>query len=422
MPHAHRQSAALAATAVLASVVLPADPAAGAPAAPAPAPACAPAYAAEAGAQALGIHRLGGDTALDVRIAETRTGVAAPGSAATARPLGGTDGPDALTTPVTQTAPPQNPAATTRGPATRTAGPFTLRRATTSAHARWTPGLTCGTTTGPVTRAEARLGAAQAGDLLRAPAGLAAWNTTELARRGNAVHSVATAAVEPGTLRILDGAATVTIVRGPHLTAAIAPAKGTARVDYRPPVVEVTAPGTPPKRLTTPGATAEIPLDDRTESALLGALPALATVGGVPLPGMPPLPGVPTLPSGRPESAPAPDGTTLRVTLGTLKQATQGQAVAARAVAVRLEIVGPGRDKQGYAHPALDADFGVLEAAAVAPLPPSARAAAAAPEGGQGAGLPVTGTSTGAVAGVGLTLLAAGLLLVGWTTRRRRTT
>lgn len=236
------------------------------------------------------------------------------------------------------------------------------------------------------------------------------------------LHTAASAAVDAGDLRLLGGALKVMIVRAPALTASIGSAAGSGEVRYRPPALEISCPGIPARRLDKAGDSSEIILDERTESALtdLGSLPDLATVGPVALPGLPRLPGLPPdlPPASPPPAESAPAASVVRLTVGA-KQATEGNAIAARAVALRLEIVRGGvrGGQPGYGGAVLDLNLGVLEAAAVAP---AFVARGGSPGGGgQAGGLPVTGADAEGFMLTGLALLAAGLLCLRYGRRRR---
>jgi hypothetical protein len=101
----------------------------------------------------------------------------------------------------------------------------------------------------------------------------------------------------------------------------------------------------------------------------------------------------------------------LRISLGAVRQASKGHAIAARATAIRMTVTlgaaSDGRGTRGYgADPrtpaSLDLGVGLLEAAAVAPE------RAAGGMSGAAGGLPITGPNV-----VGLAAAGAGLLLAG---------
>jgi LPXTG-motif cell wall-anchored protein len=226
----------------------------------------------------------------------------------------------------------------------------------------------------------------------------------------------------------------VAIVRTPHLTTSISANRGSADVRYFPPTLEISGKGFATRRLEAAGDTVELGLPkrrSRTAStpsvpgaplrALLSTVRPDAVRGLVPagadavplLPGLPPRPGVPPVPADTPESAHRrPDSNRsgvdlLRITIGDVRQAAAGHAVAARAVSVHVQVIA-APSAAGRGGLVLDLDIGVLEAAAVAPDPGTAGGAGVPPDaagGGTGA-LPVTGSS------MDLTLLAGGVLLV----------
>jgi LPXTG-motif cell wall-anchored protein len=181
---------------------------------------------------------------------------------------------------------------------------------------------------------------------------------------------------------------------------------------------------------TTPNAKAraEGKAESTTIGELVSRLPKLGGLtGGSPLP-IPAVPGVPPVSDPDTESARVTGpGTRLRITLGDVRQAASGHAIAARATAIKITIT---QSKTGYGDSApnrsgviLDLDLGVLEAAAVAPEPSGtgvhAGAGVHAVTAGGADGLPITGPRTDvfAIVGAGLMLAGATALLVG---RRRR--
>src|SRR5205823_1890868 len=110
-------------------------------------------------------------------------------------------------------------------------------------------------------------------------------------------------------------------------------------------------------------------------------------------------------------------GTHLRITLGRLRQATAGHAIAAKATAITVAITQAPEDTDRYGETAshrirttVDLSIGLLEAAAVAPEPGSdrARGAVSAAGAGAGGGLPITGPPVGVLAIGGAALLATG--------------
>jgi hypothetical protein len=160
---------------------------------------------------------------------------------------------------------------------------------------------------------------------------------------------------------------------------------------------------------------------------LLSGLPKLgALTGGSPLP-LPTAPGLPQV-GGSTESAPVTGpGTRMRISLGDLRQAKSGRAIAAKATAIKIAITEAPTDGQdGYGGSApdrsravLDLDVGLLEAAAVAPEPTGGVHGAIATNGG-GGGLPITGPGASPIAVGGLTLLLAGVAALTVGRRRHR--
>ncbi|RSM60041.1 hypothetical protein DMB66_25700 [Actinoplanes sp. ATCC 53533] len=149
------------------------------------------------------------------------------------------------------------------------------------------------------------------------------------------------------------------------------------------------------------------------EDGLFAGLPEIGTLGSsTPLP-LPSLPGVPPLGAepgteGAPAAGP---GTTVRVSLGDVRQAVSGHAIAAKATAMKIAITKrPDRTAYGDSAPnrsgtVLDFDMGLLEVAAVAPEPTGGVSSAV---GGDGGGLPITGPRLDVLALTGVALLIAG--------------
>jgi hypothetical protein len=157
---------------------------------------------------------------------------------------------------------------------------------------------------------------------------------------------------------------------------------------------------------------------------LLSGLPKLGDLtGGSPLP-LPAVPGVPPV-AGPAESAPAVGpGTRMRISLGDLRQATSGRAIAAKATAIKITITedrtgGYGPSSPNHSGVVLDLDIGRLEAAAVAPEP-AAGVQGAVAAGGKGGSLPITGPGASTIAFGGVTLLLAGVAALALGLRRRR--
>jgi hypothetical protein len=157
---------------------------------------------------------------------------------------------------------------------------------------------------------------------------------------------------------------------------------------------------------------------------LLSGLPKLGDLtGGSPLP-LPAVPGVPPV-AGPAESAPAVGpGTGMRISLGDVRQATSGRAIAAKATAIKITITedrtgGYGASSPNHSGVVLDLDIGRLEAAAVAPEP-AAGVQGAVAAGGKGGSLPITGPGASTIAFGGVTLLLAGVAALALGLRRRR--
>jgi len=166
-----------------------------------------------------------------------------------------------------------------------------------------------------------------------------------------------------------------------------------------------------------PGAPVSNPdKDGGSRTASDGLFAGLPKVGAlepaVPLP-LPSIPGVPPLATAPDtEAAPAAGpGTTVKISLGDVRQAVSGHAIAAKATAMNIAIT-KGPDRQVYGHSAdnrsgivLDLDMGLLEVAAVAPEPAGGVSDTV---GGDGGGLPITGPRVDVLALSGLALLIAG--------------
>ena len=203
-------------------------------------------------------------------------------------------------------------------------------------------------------------------------------------------------------------------------------------MQYKPAVLEVSGEGLETARLDTAGDSVDLTLGDEnerpTESALLGGLlSGLPVIGGLsgasPLP-LPSVPGVPSLGASGGESASvAGPGTRLSISIGDVRQATSGHAIAARAAAIKIALTQGGsedRSKQGYggSNPGvvLDLDVGVLEAAAVSPEPSGTGAGVE----DAAAGLPITGPRIDLLATGGAALLVGGIAALIFGMRKRR--
>ena len=422
------------------------------PAAAAPAP-CEQAerYAAQSGAELIRINKLDlgpagrdEDPVTGVGVGDAKSALvaqAAVNSAAIGRILdGGPADRKALSDALTQQAPPTNKKPNRRDTKPTESGPFRLGAGKVTAHARWEPGMACGSAAGNATRAEtelSRAGVLQDGNgaLVGVPAKVSSLSTTALERHGSAARTVASASVAGGAVELLDGAVTIRILRPPTLRASMS-TRGGGEVRYLPAVLEVSGAGIETARLDTAGDDVELTLEaedarakpeqgkaDQDQTGQQGAglfdrLPSLGGLGSVP---PLPLPGVPGLPAvGEPDTEAAPaagPGTTIRISLGDVRQAVSDHAIAAKATAISIAITHKPT-KQPYGHSAdnrsgvlLDLGLGLLEVAAVAPEPGAGGASSAV--GGEGGarsdGLPITGPRVDVIALTGVALLLAGV-------------
>jgi hypothetical protein len=159
-----------------------------------------------------------------------------------------------------------------------------------------------------------------------------------------------------------------------------------------------------------PGAPGSNPDKDGGLLAGLPKVDGLEPAGPLPVPSIPGVPPLAAEPAT--EAAPAAGpGTTVKISLGGVRQAVSGHAIAAKATAMKIAIT-KGPDRQAYGHSAdnrsgivLDLDMGLLEVAAVAPEPAGGTSGAV---GGNGGGLPITGPRVDVLALSGLALLIAG--------------
>ena len=353
-------------------------------------------------------------------------------SAAVARILDGdADGKAAWTEAILQQAPPTNERAATRSTPAGRIGPLKIDDGKVSARARWDAGMACGNTAGEAGRAHASVRGASilsSGNesLVRVPGKVGSMSTTALERRAGSAWTVASATVTAGRIELAGGKVRVRVLRPPSLVASMSADAG-GNVHYRPALIEVSGDGIAARRLSSAGQHVDISLgpDRHTmESTTLdqGALGGVTGGSALPLPevtGLPPVDGEPVT-----ESAPAAGlGTKVRISLGAARQATKGNAIAARATAIKVTVAqgaGAGaHGTSGYADKpraavTLALAVGLLEAAAVAP---GGRPGDLAGAGGQ---LPVTGPRVTGLAMGGATLLLAGVAAVILGMRRRR--
>jgi len=166
--------------------------------------------------------------------------------------------------------------------------------------------------------------------------------------------------------------------------------------------------------------------EPRKDGRARGEAAADASIGSappLPLPGLPDVPPLHDLSTGSDtEATPAAGaGTTVKISLGDVRQAVSGHAIVAKVTAVMIAVTkGPDRHASGRGAPdrggvVLNLDLGLLEAAAVAP---ELAGGASSAVSGDGGGLPVTGAALGGVIAAGLGLLLGGVALL--VARRRR--
>ena len=325
---------------------------------------------------------------------------------------------------VMQQAPPVSPKANERRTGAKRFGPVKVGAGAIMARAAWAAGMECDAAGGDTSTASAEISRVTitgggSGALVRVPERISSRSGTALRQRAGTAQTVASATITAGRISLVDNEVRIRVLRAPELRVSMT-ADRQSRVDYLPAIVEVSSRGGKQTRLTTAGQHIDITLSE--DMRPLESLPArLAPISEMPLPTVPNLPVL-----GEPESTSAPagkPGSTLRVSLGNVRQAQEGDAIAARATAIRVSVVrnvDGGRDKAGPGPSGVVADLGIgmLEAAAVAP-----KGSGSAPSTGSGAGvagLPITGPRviTLIVAGAGLVL--GGICAVALTSRRRR--
>jgi hypothetical protein len=381
-----------------------------------------------------------------VGLGESRAGLvgtARTKSAAVARILdGAADGKAAWIEPILQQAPPTNARAATRKTPAGRVGPLRIGAGEVSAHARWDAGMRCGSTAGEAARSTATVRGASLlgsgdGALVRVPGRSGSVTTTALERRGGTARTVASATVRAGRIELAGGQVRVRVLRPPSLVASMSATGGQVR--YQPALVEVSGPGIATRRLDAIGEHVEATVAPDRHTMEAGALGLGDTRPGTPLP-LPPIPGLPhitapALPPSLPSSPESdrstpPDsdepggsreGTKLRISLGGVRQAENGTAIAARATAIKVSAVHSGATggREHSAKPSatvsLDLAFGLMEAAAVATGSPAHRNTS-----GAAGGLPITGPRVAGLAIGGLALLAAGIAAIALGVRRRR--
>ena len=349
----------------------------------------------------------------DVLLGEAKSALVntgTPSAAAVTRMVNSSERSE-LSTPLVQQAPPDHAGPARRGTPAADVGPLLVDTGELASHAKWA----CGTD-GEATRAATTLGAAALADshddaLVAVPEKVASLSTTALERRGSRVRPTATASLAARTIELLDGAVRIKMTRPPSLTTAM---PGEGEVRYVPAELEISGEGIKKTTLNAPGDSMEMTFGDRTESGT-GRAPVELPVG--PALSLPEIPELPVLGSGEPESATADGpGTTVKISLGKLRQAARGGAVAARASAVQIGITerAYGDSKAGVT---LAMTIGELESATVAAGPLGGVSNAVA---GRAGGLPVTGPGAGLIALGGAALLVSGAAALTLTTRRRR--
>jgi hypothetical protein len=354
----------------------------------------------------------------DLLVGEAKTalvGTASPSAAAVTRMVN-SSAKSRLSRPLVQQAPPDNPRPARRETPAAEVGPLLIDAGALTSHAK----SACGTD-GEATRAATTLGAAAVADhrddaLVVVPEKVESLSTTALERRAAGVRSKASASIAMRTFELLGGAVQVRVTRPPTLATSMSARVG-GEVRYVPAVLEVSGEGIKKTTLSAPGDSMEMTFGDRTES---GAGPAAGLLNlpiGPPLT-LPEVPGVPSLGAAEPESTPAAEepGTTVTISLGKIRQAAKGSAIAARASAVEIGITkwAYGQRKPAVA---LDLTIGELESAAMAADSTGGVAGAVA---GRGGGLPVTGPGVGLIALGGAGLLVAGVAAVAFGLRRGR--
>jgi hypothetical protein len=368
----------------------------------------------------------------DLTVGEARTaliGNAQVKSAAVARVA---NGKGELAKPLLQQAPPSHAAPAKRSTPAGRIGPAEIGAGEISAHARWQAGMACGQVAGEAARSDAALGSVHllGGSLVRMTEQVTSSSRTGLERDGDDPRTVASATVSTGRIDLIDGKVQIRVLRAPKLTADMSASKR-GEVRYQPAVVEVSGEGVERKRLAAAGEHVDITLrSDRRamESVSLRGLKGVGKATGLPLPTVPGLPALASEPAI--ESAPAEGpGTRVRVSLGDVRQATKGHAIAARATAIKVAVSQgdktQDRGKTGYGDKprstvSLALGVGLLEAAAVAPEKLQQTAGVSPAVAGSGGGLPITGPRLDLLAYGGVGLLAAGIIAVLAGMRRRR--
>ncbi|GIE98281.1 hypothetical protein [Paractinoplanes rishiriensis] len=349
-------------------------------------------------------------------------------SAAIARILeGAADSKPAWTKPILQQAPPSHAKAATRATPAGILGPLRVGSGSVAAHARWEDAMTCGRTAGEASRSAATMnGLSLLGNgsaaLVHVPEQSGSLTTTALDRRGDSSQTVASATVKAGRIELAGGQVRVRMLQPPSLVTTMSVRGGQAH--YEPAQIEVSGPGIGTKRLDAVGEHVDVTLGPDRHAAEASTLGLGKLRPGSPLP-LPVIPGLPQVTTPSVESAPAAEaGTKLRISLGGMREARKGHAIAARATAIKVSVTRTaapkGRGGSGYQGKtgavALDLGVGLMEAASVAPEPGQVGGSA-----GAAGGLPITGPKVAGLAVGGLALLGVGIAAVALSVRRRRT-
>ncbi|BEL10284.1 hypothetical protein Q0Z83_084750 [Actinoplanes sichuanensis] len=272
-----------------------------------------------------------------------------------------------------QKAPPVKPKADTRRTASKKFGPMQVGAGNLSARAVWAHGMACGKAAGDTSSASAEISRVTiagggSASLVRVPEKITSRSGTALRLRGGVPQSVGSSTITAGRISLVDNEVRIRVLRAPELRASMT-ATGQSRVEYRPPVVEVVGRDGKKNRLSTAGDHIAITLSE--ESRSLESLPSrLDPIGDPPLPQVS---GLPVL--ARTETTPSPDvkpGSTLRIALGEVRQASKNNAVAARATAIRVTLTrnvdnGAASAADRPSGVVADLGIGMLAAAAVAP-------------------------------------------------------
>ncbi|WP_436524578.1 hypothetical protein [Actinoplanes sp. HUAS TT8] len=367
---------------------------------------------------AQGISGVGVGDARSVMIADAPIKSAAAGMLLDGRVAGAPAAEQVL-----QQAPPSHTEPIEQHTGSKRFGPIQVGAGAMSAHARWNPAMGCAAVDGEISRSATRLDRMTLhGDLIRVPEKLSSLSSTAVNGHGNGALAVASATVSAGRIELAGGKVQVRVLRAPTLRVSMSATTG-GQVRYQPALVEVSGPGISRTRLSTGSDHVDVTVGSVgrvTEAATVQVLPS----SGSPLPSIPGLPapsggsggGSPVL-----ESVPADGQAVVRVSLGEVRQASKGHALAARATAIKVSVVAPseqGRGQAGYASSAMVADLGigVLEAAAVAPE----QGKHAVESGVQSGTLPVTGPRLAPMFVTGASLLVGGALALLLSARRRR--